>query len=181
MAAKFTKGDSIASTRTTRSQHHPDEPKTHSVDGPRRGNTMNGMPGYINAHQKEDLGGAKGGKGFGPHREGSIGERGSSGARSLAKASQAPGMSTKNYKSASTGRAGTIKGNANTGASKVHTRSRGMAGQKAPPTAVGKIGGGHERAAGIDLAHAKQSRGKMESMTGRARTSSEGRRKSLMY
>lgn len=184
MAAKFNAGESIRTTRATKNfSHDPPEPKTHSVDGPRRGNTMNGMPGYINAHQKEDLGGAKGGKGFGPHREGSVGERGGSGAKSMGKDGKATGTMTRSYHASSTGKAGAIKGNATTGEQHVHTgnRSKGMPGQKAPPTAVGKIGGGHERAAGIDLAHAKQSRGKMESLSGRAKTSSEGRRKSVMY
>ncbi len=145
---------------------------------------MNGMPGYIDASPSSDRipSRAQGGKGFGPHRESSIGQRGGSGAKSLAKAGSSPGMSTKNYKDASTGPAGGIKGNSNLGSHKVHTASKGgMAGQKAPPTSVGRIGGGHEQAAGIDLAHAKQSRGKMESVSGRAKTSSEGRRKSMMY
>ena len=183
MGAKFTSGDSIHSTRSTNSQHHPGEPKTRSVDGPRRGNTMNGMPGYINAEQSEDKGGAKGGKGLGPHREGSIGMRAGSGAKSMAKAADAKGTVTRNYRTSSTGKAGPLAGNANTGAKHVHTanRTHGMAGGKAPPTARGRIGGGHEKAAGIDLAHAKQSRGKMESLRGRAQTSHEGRRKSNMY
>ncbi len=176
MAAKFTAGDSIHSTRTTDSQHHPKEPKTHSVDGPRRGNTMNGMPGYINADQSTDMGGAKGGKGFGPHREGSVGERGGSGAKSMGRAGKAPGTVTKNYKSASTGKAGPLKSNTDDGGHHVHTanRSKAFPGKGAP---VSKSGFGRERAAGIDM----KGGGKMEKLSGKARTSYEGRRKSMMY
>jgi len=109
MAAKFTKGDSVHTTNTTAPQRPPKnvEAKSHALD---RGNTMSGMPGYIGTGLSKDSGGMKGGKAFGPHRGGPIGEKGGSGAKSMGKAKDAPGTVEKNYKSASTGRAGTLKG-----------------------------------------------------------------------
>ncbi len=191
MPAKFTQGTSLRTTKATRNfSHDPPEPKTHSVDGPRGGNTMNGMPGYINAHQSENMGHAKGGKGFGPHREGPVGEKGGSGAKSMAKAGNAPGMSTRNYKSASTDSAGSLHGNSNIGAKHVHTgnRTHKMPGQKAPPTSKGILGGTVQRAGlnafkggGIHAVVPKGSGGKMEKLRGHTQTTSEGRRKSSMY
>jgi hypothetical protein len=110
MSAKFTKGDSVHTTRTTAQQHPPKnvEAKSHALD---RGNTMSGMPGHIDAGQSTASGGMKGGKGFGPHRGGPIGEKGGSGAKAMGKAKDAPGTTVKNYKSASTGSAGTLRGN----------------------------------------------------------------------
>ena len=99
MAAKFTKGDSIKTTITSSQKHPPP-----NVGG----NTMHGMPGYINAGVSKESGSMKGGKGVGPKREGPIGRKGGSGVERLAKA--APGMSVKSYKAESTGRAGTLKG-----------------------------------------------------------------------
>src|ERR1700677_1944410 len=101
MVAKFTAGDSRRSTRTTANMRAQTDAKatSHVL---KSGNTMSGMPGYINAHEPQNMGGAKGGKGFGPHREGPIGERKGSGARTMAKAKDAPGMSTTNYKASST-------------------------------------------------------------------------------
>lgn len=188
MAAKFTAGDSIRSTRTTASMHPKPNVRTrsHSLEG---GNTMSGMPGYINAHQTESMDHARGGKGFGPRREGPVGKRGSSGAGHMGK-SDATGTVTRSYKASSTDSAGSIKGNQNTGAYHVHTKSRSgpMPGQKPPPTSKGILGGTVRRA-GIDV-HQERSAGfqaaighpgRMERMKGRARTSAEGRRKSSMY
>ncbi len=182
MPAKFAKGQSIQTTNATREFNGPERMKTR--------NSMNGMPGYIDAHQREDMGGAKGGKGFGPHREGPIGERKGSGAKSMAKAADAPGMATKNYKSASTDSAGTLKPASETGSHKIHTanRTKSMPGQKAPPTSKGILGGTIQKA-GIDNARSKGfqaaigrgSGGKMEKLRGHTQTSSEGRRKSSMY
>lgn len=109
MAAKFTTGDSTKTTVTTAQKHPPRnvEAKSRALDG---GNTMSGMPGHINAHMSQSSGGMKGGKAFGPHKGGPIGEKGGSGAKSMGKAKNAPGTTISNYKSASTGRAGTLKG-----------------------------------------------------------------------
>src|SRR5580693_268081 len=109
MAAKFTKGDSVKTTITSSQKNPPPNVsgKSHSL---RSGNTMSGMPGHIDAGMSKDTGGMKGGKAFGPHRGGPIGEKGGSGAKSMGKAKDAPGTTVKNYKSASTGSAGTIKG-----------------------------------------------------------------------
>lgn len=192
MPAKFTQGDSIRTTRATHNfSHDPPEPKTHSVDGPRRGNTMNGMPGYINAHQTESMAHARGGKGFGPHREGSVGKRGSSGAKGMGKEARAGGTTIKSYHECSTAEAGTLKGNDSTGAHHVHTKSKSrMPGQKAPPTSKGILGG-TIRKAGIDnvrskgfqasIGHNGGHRGRMERLSGSAKTHAEGRRKSVMY
>jgi hypothetical protein len=199
MAAKFTQGDSIKSTRSIAPQgRRAQEPETRSKgDGsPKGGNTMNGMPGYIDAHQPESMGHAKGGKGFGPHREGAIGEKGGSGAKAMGKG-KAVGTTVRNYKSVSTDSAGSLKGNESTGEHHVHTgnRTHKMPGQKAPPTTSGNITGrrvgidmkSHDRkndvAAGIGRGeHQREGhKGRMESMKGRAQTSWEGRRKSSMY
>lgn len=188
MAAKFTAGDSIKTTRFISAKNPPPNVRTSSHTL-KSGTTMAGMPGYINAHQTEDMGHAKGGKGFGPHREEYIGKRGSSGAKGMGKG--ATGTTTKDYKSSSTDSAGSIHGNSNTGAHMVHTKNRttSMPGQKAPPTSKGILGG-TVRAAGIDRGSNKRSAGfkaatghagRMESLSGKARTSYEGRRKSSMY
>jgi hypothetical protein len=190
MAAKFTAGDSIKSTREITNQRPKSNARTHSHDGPKAGNTMNGMPGYINAHQDESMSHAKGGKGFGPHREGPVGKRGSSGAKSMGKSKT--GTTTPSYHADSTRSAGTLKEPNNTGSNKVHTRSTGgpMPGQKPPPTSKGILGG-TVRKAGIDqtktkgfqaaIGHDTGHKGRMEHLSGRARTHAEGRRKSVMY
>jgi hypothetical protein len=111
MAAKFTKGDSVKTTVTTAQKNPPPnvQAKSHSI---KSGNTMSGMPGHIDAGASKDSGGMKGGKAFGPHRGGPIGEKGGSGAKSMGKADKAPGTTVKNYKSASTSAPGTLKGSA---------------------------------------------------------------------
>jgi hypothetical protein len=189
MAAKFTAGDSAKTTVTTARKNPPPNVRTrsHSL---RSGNTMSGMPGYIDAHQREDMGGAKGGKGFGPHREGPVGEKGGSGVKRMAKAGKAPGTVVKNYHASATDSPSSIKSNANTGAHPVHTanRQKSMPGQKAPPTSRGILGGTVKRAGldafkggGLRAVVPKGHGGRMEKLAGRARTSFEGRRKSNMY
>jgi hypothetical protein len=93
MAAKFTRGDSIETTRnTTQKSQMRDEPVTRSArqsEGtPKRRNTMNGMPGYVDTGAGSD--GAKalrggrtvaprgppGAPGAGPGTGRSIGHRG---------------------------------------------------------------------------------------------------------
>lgn len=106
MAAKFTAGDSIATTRSTRSRHDPPEPHTSSY-GAKSGNTMSGMPGFINAGATKASGGMKGGPSISPKKEGPIGRKGGSGAKSMGKA--APGTTTKSYHAASTGSAGKME------------------------------------------------------------------------
>lgn len=127
MAAKFTAGDSIRSTRTTARMSPPRNVKTTS-DALKGGSTMPGMPGYINAHEPENMGGMKGGKAFGPHRGGLIGEKGGSGAKSMGKG-KAAGTTIANYKSASMRSPGTLKEANATGSHKVHTASRGGSGK----------------------------------------------------
>lgn len=108
MAAKFAEKMSIHSTRDTASEFHPKEPKTSSY-GAKGGNTMSGMPGFINAGQTKASGGMKGGKSISPKKEGPIGRKGGSGAKSMGMAKAAPGTTTKSYRSASTGSAGKME------------------------------------------------------------------------
>jgi hypothetical protein len=161
MAARFTKGDSVQSTRQISPQKRvAREPpaKSHVLS---RGNTMSGMPGYIDAHQSENMGGARGGKGFGPHREAPVGRHG--GHNSVDHPREPTGTMVKDYKRSSTGRPGPYKMNTNDGGKHVHTglhhSVHKQAGQKAPPTAHGIIAPGH--------------RGRMERLVGRAKTSWE--------
>jgi hypothetical protein len=106
MGAKFTKGDSVKTTRTLSAKNPlPDVRTASHVLEP--GSTMPGMPSHIKAGQSDSRGSAQGGKGVGPKREGPIGHKGGSGAKKLAKA--APGMSTKSYKSESTGHPGRLE------------------------------------------------------------------------
>jgi hypothetical protein len=68
-AARFTAGDSIQSTRTTRQMNKvAREPRTSGTNpgNPRAGNTMNGMPGFIRTGMKGDSDGARGGKTISP-------------------------------------------------------------------------------------------------------------------
>lgn len=188
MAARFTHGDSEKTTRNLTAKSPPPNvhTKSHVLNG---GNTMSGQPGFINAHQTENMGHAKGGQGFGPHREGSVGQHGKSRAKSMGKG--ATGTTTSSYHSDSTGSAGTLKHGSKVGSHHIHTsnRSKVMPGQKPPPTSKGKLGG-TIRAAGIDRGHNERSAGyqaaighagRMEKLSGRAKTHAEGRRKSVMY
>ena len=99
MAARFPQGMSIQSTRQTSAS----SPPRNTVHG----SIKAGMPGFVKSGQSASMGGAKGGSGSGPKREGPIGKRGSSGAKGLNK--PAPGTSTKSYRSDSTGHAGRIE------------------------------------------------------------------------
>nr|WP_294525776.1 hypothetical protein [uncultured Rhodopila sp.] len=161
MAAKFTHGDSLASTRKTASM----SPPPNAVRGAGHGKS-GGMPGFINTRQSDSRGSAPGGKSLSPRREGYIGERGGSGAKGMGKAGKAAGTVTANYKRASSG-TGSVQGN--TIGSPGPRSSHRMAPQKAPPTARGKIPGGRSQG------------GKMESLRGKAQFRAERPRKSMMY
>ena len=108
MAAKFADKMSIESTRSIKSEFHPKEARTSSY-GAKSGNTMSGMPGFINAGQTTSSGGAKGGKSISPRKEGPIGRKGGSGAKSMGMAKAASGTTTKSYRAASTGSAGKLE------------------------------------------------------------------------
>jgi hypothetical protein len=85
MAARFTKGDSIQSTRETSptpARHVEPRTKSHTLRG---GSTMPGMPGFIKAGANGERGGnAQGGKSIAPKwppksrgsRESEIGKKG---------------------------------------------------------------------------------------------------------
>lgn len=190
MAAKFTKGDSEATTRNVTAKNPPRNVRTtsHYLKG---GNTMSGMPGYIDADRGSSMDHVRGGKGVGPKREGPIGEKGGSGARHMGKGNS--GTTTPNYHKTTTGRAGPIEHDTSSGHEHKHIRktSHPMPGQKAPPISSGSITG---RKVGIDMeTHRARNReaavpggheghpGRMERLKGHARTSMEGRRKSSMY
>jgi hypothetical protein len=151
----------------------------------KKGNTLAGMPGYIDADKSSSMDHVRGGKGVGPKREGPIGKKGGSGAKSMGKG--APGTTTPNYHKSATGRAGPIEHDTSSGHEHVHIRktSHSMPGQKAPPLAKGhmpgaKGGSSHNKhSAGFQAAIGHK--GRMESLKGHARTHAEGRRKSNMY
>jgi len=178
MGAKFTAGDSIATTRKVVAKNPPRSsyPTTRGKS-PRGGNSI-GMPGTIETGGNKGFGGAKGGPGRGPHREGDIGERKPSGARELARARMSPGMSTRNYRAETTGRPGRIEDPDRTGQNHRHTENRGgkgLRGDKGPPTSRGRIPGGG-RAAGIGNTKEGGARaGTMESLRGRAKAFGERR------
>src|SRR5271155_3273469 len=113
MAVKFTKGDSIKSTRFISSQH----PTPNTIHGHGHGKA-GGMPGYINAHQPQSSAHIKGGNSISPHREGYIGKRGES-ARFPATSA---GTIDRNVLTKGPHK-GSVHGNTNTGAHKVHTGS----------------------------------------------------------
>lgn len=188
MAAKFTHGDSIQSTRQISRVNNAGrkEPaaRNHSALGHR--NTMTGMPGYIDAHPHVEIDGAKGGKGAGPKREGDIGRhRETERFKPTAHGTVAKDAIHGEHK----GHAGGIKSNQHDGTHHLHSKnvSRGTGGsKKGPPTSHGKIPGG----TGIGSSHSgtfgkgigqKGHAGRMESLKGRATTSAEGRRKTMMY
>lgn len=80
MAAKFTKGDSIKTTHTlTPAKRVAAEPAARNHQGMRTDNTMTGMPKAISTGASGSRAGMASGSGAGPHREGPIGRRGSSG------------------------------------------------------------------------------------------------------
>jgi|SRR5579862_7276320 len=192
MGAKFTGGNT--GTATVQKGRAIKEPtaKSHYLES---GNTMSGMPGYIDAHESEAMDGARGGKGVGPHREGAVGKRGSAGAKGKGKGHSAEGTVTASYHHDSTHSAGTLHDSNAVGGNHVHTKSKGsMPGQKAPPTSKGMVGGGTVQKAGIDMkAHKAKNyeaiitggkeghRGRMERLKGHTQTHAEGRRKSVMY
>lgn len=152
-------------------------------------NTMNGMPGYIDADKSSSMDHVRGGKGVGPKREGPIGHKGGSGAKSMGKG--APGTTTPNYHKSSTGRAGPIEHDTSSGHEHIHIRTgshRPAPPGKPPPTAHGKLPGGRggdtshpNKAKNMAAAVPKGHPGRMEKLAGRAKFHSEGRRKSTMY
>lgn len=159
------------------------EPSAKNTAGLSRSNTMTGLPGYINAHAREGMGYAKGEGAAGPRREGDIGRKG--GSTKIYGKKDVGGTMVKDYRSSSTGKPGAVKSNmAKT--PHLHTANRGSGRSvKGPPTSHGKVPGGG-KSAGIGASHSGAvrvggSKGTMESLSGKARTSSEGRRRSMMY
>ncbi len=95
--ARFTAGDTMKTTHTTTPP--PGQPQ-------HKANTMKGMPGRINTAQKRDSSDTLTGKGFGPHREGPVGQKGGA-HRANHGAAQARGSQDKSYKATSTAKPGT--------------------------------------------------------------------------
>lgn len=147
MAARFTQGASIQTTRTTRPPNKVAPPQS---------NSMKGLPGFVKTKQDASDGGLTDAKGVGPHREGPIGRKGHGGAGYM-DGGKFRGSSDKSYRATSTGPAGSISSNKGTpharGASEKEGPKRGKPSRGAP-----QIGGG---------------RGTMESLRGRAKFSSE--------
>ncbi len=158
MASRFTQGTNEKTTRVIVKK---------AVD-PRPG--MHGMPGYVKTGQDGSSGGLASSKGSGPHREGPIGKKGSSGPL-YADTQKFRGSSDKSYRATSTGPGGTVKkdtdigsrGSSRVGGSEREGPQRGKPTRGAPQyggtASVGSHGTGHK--------------GRMESMKGRAKTSWE--------
>ncbi len=136
--------------------HMPPFTKTTRSGGD-KGALYSGMPGYVDtgADGKSQEHFARGTSSIGPHREGFIGKHGKGSTHHKVYGSKGAdsGTMVKDYKKESTNRGG-----------KVYNTME--APHKRPAQPGAPIGG-----------HA----GRMEHMTGRARTSAEGRRKSRMY
>lgn len=145
MAVRFTIGTNTKSTRDTAQAG-----KVPAVQK----NSMKGLPGYVKTTQDASDGGLKNKSGIGPHREGSIGKRGSSGAASM-DAGKFRGSSDKSYRATSTGPAGKIATNKGAPATRSGSEKEGP--KRGKPTSGFHQGGS----------------GKMESLRGKARTSWE--------
>lgn len=146
MAARFTQGASIKTTRTINQAHKVAPPQS---------NSMKGLPGFIRTKADTSSGGLASSKGVGPKREGAIGRHTGSTVRSKFDAGKFRGSSDRSYRATSTGPAGSISSNRSTpqsrGASEREGPSRGKPSRGAP-----QYGGG-----------------KMESLRGRAKFSME--------
>lgn len=154
--ARFTQGTSEHTTKIT---------SKPAVD-PMRGSK--GMPGYIKTGQDASSGGLASTKGSGAHREGPIGKKGSSGPM-YADSKKARGSTDKSYRATSTGPGGSVKSDTDIG-SRGSSRTGGS--EKEGP-ARGKPTRGAPQYGGTASSPGSGSRGKMESMKGRARTSWE--------
>lgn len=97
MAIRFTKGDTMTSTKRV----------TKASIGS-TSNTMKGMPGHIKAGQDASDGGLTQKGGIGPKREGPIGSKGGGSAKSHFTAAKSRGSADKSYRATSTGPAGKI-------------------------------------------------------------------------
>ena len=155
--ARFTQGTSEHTTRIT----------SKPAVNPMRGSM--GMPGYIKTGQDASSGGLATGKGNGPHREGPIGKKGSSGISNM-DGSKARGSMDRSYRATSTGPGGSVKSDTNIG-------SRGssrLGGSEKEGPARGKPTRGAPMYGGTaSVGGSRGGAGKMESLKGRARTSWE--------
>jgi hypothetical protein len=132
-------------------------PAKQATRVPKEKQSMEGMPGYIKTGQGKDGESiARGHSGIGPKREGPIGHKGRARNEEHIYRDGA-GTMTKNYKSDSTGKPGHYH----------------MSGEGQPASEA------HKGTAPIGSRHGHP--GRMEHMSGRARTSAEGRKKSRMY
>jgi hypothetical protein len=144
--------------------------RTKRGGGGDKGALYSGMPGYIDAGAdgKTQEHFARGTSSIGPHSEGPIGKKGSGSTHRKIYGSKGAdsGTMVKDYKKESTNRGG-----------KVYNTMEGP--HKRPASSPHKIGGPEHKTA---MGHASQGHpGRMEHMSGRARTAMEGRRKSRMY
>ncbi len=176
-AARFTHGDSIETTRKVTDKHPPPNVSGRSKNL-LRGSTMPGLPGFINAHERKDYDGARGGKAMDkpPAAGREIGRRGGSEhIRRMDNSGASAGTMVKGQSLTKDRAPGSYKQNTHTGSfGKNALAHRGKGGT----TAAGSIPGGGK--GGGRFGTAKQSHagrvaglsgGTMESMRGRAKVS----------
>jgi hypothetical protein len=178
-AARFTKGDSIRSTRTPTAINPPPNKSGHSPNL-RSGSTMPGLPGFIDAHDPKDYAHARGGRSMGepPAAGRYIGKRGASGVSHMDNASsRSAGTMVKGQSLTKDRRPGSYKQNTHTGSfgsNKLTHQGEGGT------TAAGSIPGGGKggarwgkgvRQTGTQGRVSGLSGGTMESMKGRAKVS----------
>lgn len=156
MASRFTQGTSEHTTRIITKK---------SVD-PKPG--MHGMPGFVKTGQDTSAGGLANMKGSGPHREGPIGKKGSSGPL-YADQRKFRGSSDKSYRATSTGPGGSVKRDTDIGS----RGSSGRGGSEREGPQRGKPTRGAPQYGGTASVGSRGSGGKMESLRGRAKTSWE--------
>lgn len=145
--------------------------KGKSTRVPPEEQSLRGMPGYIKTGQStkgRDL--ARGHSGIGPHREGDVGQRGHGSTIEKVYHGKHPGTMTHDYKAASTGKAGHYKMSAE---GQPASEPHGDGGGKSPMA--------HARIGDTHLRKVEGHPGRMEKLSGKAKTHAEGRRKSQMY
>ena len=159
MAIRFYEGASMKSTKILSQAG-----KSAAVQK----NSMKGLPGFIQTKADASSGGLTKGKGIGPHREGTIGKRGS-GSPAKFNAVKFRGSSDKSYRATSTATPGKIVSNTVSLAKEKGGEKEGA--QRGKPTRGAKIAGVHSanRFSASGAGHP----GRMESLRGKARMSGE--------
>jgi hypothetical protein len=162
MAARFNAGASVRSTRYLSS--------ANKMDGIQGKGMRAGMPGFIATKQDKSSSGLIGEKQIAPKGTGPIGKRGSSGEKANYPPKAFGGSSDKSYYGTSTAPPGTYK-NANTTPSPRKAVDQRDSGRRSGNSRA-PLAGVHTESNRLGQ---PGSRGKMESLRGRALTSSERR------